>query len=179
MSTWQFVGFGCSWSAELQFVSSAFRFAVSFHNFQPCCKFQLVCNHLARLRSVDTAAHCHLLCSSALGQSLHMSFHLESVNLAVFCQSCILSALACFFKQFICCDRPHFSYELQAPLQSVISAAICHLSLLAQLQHSSLTAMCQLSCYLKAQLQLVTQPSGSAATCQLSCTLSSQLQHVG
>ncbi len=103
--------------------------------------------------------------TSFVAHVAHMSVHLESVSSAVLCQSCILSALACFVKRFICCDRPQFSYELQAPLQSVISAAIRYLScnLLAQ----------SVSCNLSTPL------SGSAATCQLSCTLSSQLQHVG
>ncbi len=98
--------------------------------------------------------------------------------------------------QLICCDRPaarhQLSYEVQAPLQSVISA-ICLLghdmsawqqSVSSVCQHSSSAAMCllslaQLSCYLKAQLQPVSSAVRSAATCQLRWYLSSQLQRVG
>ncbi len=100
-STWQSVGFGCSWSAELHFVSSA--------------------------------VFCHL--------------------------SSNLSALAYSVMQFICCDRPaarhQLSYELQAPLQSVILAAICLLSHDMSTWQQSFSSVCQLSCDTLAQLRYV------------------------
>jgi len=52
--------------------------------------------------------------------------------------------------QFICCDRPaarhQLSYEVQAPLQSVISAAICLLSHDMSAWQQSVGSVCQLSC---------------------------------
>ena len=107
--------------------------------------------------------------------------------------------------QFICYDTPaarhHLSYEVHAPLQSVISAAICLLSHDMSAWQQSVSSVCQfscntaaqlrcvssaqlssaqlssaqLSCYLKAQLQLVNSAVRSLATCQLSCTLLAQM----
>ena len=122
-----------------------------------------------------------------------MSVQLQSISSAVFCQSsCNLSALAYSVMQFICCDRPatrpQLSYEVQAPLQSVISVATCLLSHDLSPWQQSVSSVCQLSCntaaqlqsvcsvqlscYLKAQLQLVN------SSCQLSCSLSARLHPV-
>lgn len=107
-----------------------------------------------------------------------MSVQHQLVSSAVLCQlSFNLSALACNGMQFICYDRPtarhQLSYEVQAPLHSVISAAICLLShdLSAWQQPVCSVKIChfgislsarlnsrvsaQLSCYLEAQSQLV------------------------
>jgi len=165
--------------------------------FSPAAVFQLVCNQLARLQSVSTAAQCHLLCSSAC----IMSVQLQSVSSAIFCQlSCNLSALAYSVMQLICYDRPaaghQLSYEVQAPLQSVISAAIYLLSHDMSAWQQSVSSVCQLSCNTAAQLRCVssaqlssaairrlscnssTQAVRSAATCQLSCTLLAEMKVV-
>ncbi len=103
-------------SAELQFFRLAatlpvnFRLSAQVHTFQPCCSlFQAVCNQLARLQSVSTAAQCQLLCSSAC----IMSVQQQSVSSAVFCQlSCNPSALAYSVMQFICCDKPAARHQI-------------------------------------------------------------------
>jgi len=129
--------------------------------------------------------------TSFAAQPCTMSLRLQSVSSAVFRQlRCNLSALAYSVMQFICCNRPaakrHLSYKVQAPLQYVISPAICLLSLSAQLQYGSSAAMsqlsrsmsAQLSCHLKAQLQLVNSAVRSAATSQLGCTRIVQMKLV-
>ena len=100
-----------------------------------------------------------------------MSVQLHSVSSAVFRRLiCNVSALAYSVMQFICCDRPaarhQLSYEVQAPLQSVISAAICLLShdVSAWQQSVGSVTICQLGISLSAQLQ----NGSSAAECQLS-----------
>ena len=156
--------------------------------FSPMAVLQPVCNQLARLQSVSTAAQCHLLCSPAC----IISVQLQSVSSAVFCQlSCNVFALAYCVMQFICCDTPaarhkQLSYEVQAPLQSVISAAIRLLSHDLSAWQLSVGSVCQLSCNTAAQLRCVSSAQlssaairrltcnsavRSAATCQLSCTL--------
>jgi len=154
--------------------------------FSPTAVFQPVCNQLARLQSVSTAAQCQLLCSPAC----IMSVQLQSGSSAVFCQlNCNLSALAYSVMQFICCDRPaarhQLSYEVQAPLQSVISAANGLLSHDMSAWPQSVSSVCQLSCNTAAELRCVSSAQlrsaairrlscnsavRSAATCQLSCT---------
>ena len=119
----------CNFSAWLPCSQSTSTYQLRCTPFSPAADFQLVCNQLAQLQSVSTAAQCHLLCNSAC----IMSVQLQSVSSAVFCQlSCNLSALAYSVMQFICYDRPaarhQLSYEVQAPLRSVISAAIYLLS---------------------------------------------------
>ena len=152
--------------------------------FSPTAVLQAVCNQLARLQSVSTAAQCQLLCSPAC----NMSVQLQSGSSAVFCQlDCNVSALAYSVMQFICCDRPaarhQLSYEVQAPLQSVISAANGLLSHDMSPWPQSVSSVCQLSCDVSAQLssaQLLSE--GSVATrqlsCQLSCNMSAQLHPV-
>ena len=81
--------------------------------------------------------------------------------------------------------RPQLGYEMQAPLQCIISATIGLLShdMSAWLQSVSSAATQQVSCDVSAQLssaQLLSE--GSVATrqlsCQISCNLSAQLHPV-
>ena len=64
--------------------------------FSPAIGFQPVCNQLARLQSVGTAAQCHLLCSSALHfvspatawqLSCILAAQLQSICSSVFCHA--------------------------------------------------------------------------------------------
>ena len=75
--------------------------------------------------------------------------------------------------QLICCGRPaarhQLSYEVQAPLQSVISAIICLLSHDMSAWQQSVSLVCQFSCNTAAQLYL---------SAQLSCYPKAQLQLV-
>ena len=157
------------------------------HTFQPHGTFS------ARLQSVGSVAVSQHCCTV----STPLQLCLHYVSPAAVCQlSCNLSALACSVMQFICCDRPaarhkQLSYEVQAPSQCVISAAICLLSHDLSAWQLSIRSVCQLSCstaaqlrcvssaqlscYPKAQLQLVNSAVRSAATCQLSCTLLAEM----
>ena len=92
--------------------------------------------------------------------------------------------------QLICCDRlaarQQLSYEVQAPLQSVISAANGLLSHDMSAWPQSVSSVCQLSCNMAVQLRYVSSAQllseGSVATrqvgCQLSCDLSAQIKLV-
>ena len=55
----------CSLSAWLPHSQSTSHCQVRCTPFSPTAVFQPVCNQLARLQSVSTAAQCQLLCSSA------------------------------------------------------------------------------------------------------------------
>ena len=151
-----------------------FKLSAQVHTFQPRCSF------LARLRSVGEVAVSQHCCTASTPFQLCLHY----VSSAAFCQlSCNLSALA---YSVICCDIPaarhQLSYEVQDPLRSVISAAVCFLSHdVSAWQQSVCSAatgvaqlLCvspQLSCYPKVQLQFVKSAFRSAATCELSYTL--------
>ena len=117
---------------------------------------------------------------------------LHSVNsfaaLPALCQlSCILSAQLqsiCSSWSVICCDRPaarhQLSYEVQDPLQSVISAAVCLLSHDMSAWQQSVSSVCQLSCNRGSSAAMCFSSAkmlseGSVATCQLSCQVSCNL----
>lgn len=154
---------------------------------------QLGCHVPSQLQTVSSGAHLSALLqflspSAVSRRGCSQSALLHSVNsfpaLPALCQlSCNLSALA---YSVICCDIPaarhQLSYEVQDPLRSVISAAVCFLSHDVSAWQQSVSSaatgvaqlLCvsaQLSCYPKVQLQFVKSAFRSAATCQLSCTL--------
>lgn len=154
---------------------------------------QLGCHVPSQLQTVSSGAHLsaplQFLSPSAVRlhcciASTPFQLCLHYVSSAAFCQLiCNLSALA---YSVICCDIPaarhQLSYEVQDPLRSVISAAVCFLSHDVSAWQQSVSSaatgvaqlLCvaaQLSCYPKVQLQFVKSAFRSAATCQLSCTL--------
>ena len=161
----QTVGFGCKWSAELWFGSSAATFPANFkvsaevHTFQPCCSLAV------RLQSVGEVAVSQHCCTVSPPLQLCLNY----VSPAAVCQlSCILSqsfALAYSVRQTICCDRP--SHDMSAWQQSVSSVRQLSCSPAAQLRYGCSAAMWsgQLSCYLFDQLHFVNSAVRAAATC--------------
>ena len=140
-----------------------FKLSAQVHTFQPRC------NQLARLQSVSTAAQCQLRCSSACIMSAQLHF---------------VSSAAIYLLPLICCDRPaarhQLSYEVQDPLQSVISAAVCLLSHDMSAWQQSVSSVCQLSCNRGSSAAMCFSSAkmlseGSVATCQLSCQVSCNL----
>ncbi len=143
-STWQSVGFGCSWSAELHFVSSAATFPINLklsaqvHTFQPRCSF------LARLQSVGLVAVSQHCCT--VSPPLQLCLHY--VSPAVVCQlGRILSAKLQSICSSVFCHAIHLlwqtSCKASAQLWSASSFAICHLSnLSARSWYVSLAAVC-------------------------------------
>ena len=143
------------------------------HTFQPHGSVS------ARLQSVGSVAVSQHCCTV----STPLQLCLHYVGPPAVCQlSCILSAQlqpicsSVFVMQFIRCDRPaarhQLSFELQAPLQSVIRLLSHDMS--AWQQSVGSAATCQLSCTLLAEMKLVI----SATTCWLSCSLSAHLDAV-
>ena len=142
------------------------------HTFQPRCSF------LARLQSVGEVAVSQDCCTV----STPLQLCLHYVSSAAFCQlSCNLSALA---YSVTADDRPaarhQLSYEVQDPLQSVISAAVCLLSHDMSAWQQSVSSICQLSCNRGSSAAMCFSSAkmlseGSVATCQLSCQVSCNL----
>ena len=151
-----------------------FKLSPQVHTFQPRGPLQFFspsaiswrgCSQSALLHSVNSFAALPALCQ--LSCNLYAERILSS---AVTDQlQDISSAMKC---KILC--------NLSSQLQSVFSVMICQLasSLSAQSVSSAATGVAQLrcvsaqlSCYLKAQLQLVNSAVSSAATCQLSYTL--------
>ena len=113
----------CNFSAWLPCCQSTSNCQLRCTPFSPAAVFQPVCNQLARLESVSTAAQCYILCSSVSITTVQ----LQSASSAVSCQlSCKLSALVYFVMHLICCDRPAARHQLSFEVQG--SSAICHLS---------------------------------------------------
>jgi len=155
---------GCHVPSQLQTVSSGAHLSAPLQYFSPSAINRRGCSQSAMLHSVNLQ-----LC-------------LRYVSSAIFCQlSCNLYALA---YSVIYCDRPvarhQLSYEVQDPLQSVISAAVCLLSHDMSACQQSVSSVCQLSCnrgssaaMCFSSAQLLSE--GSIATCQLSCQFSCNL----